>query len=110
FEIPARFSWRPKPLKRERGYRARWEVDRPNLTRFSSQFRRRHLHELALRRHLANVLRDLHRAVLRTAHAAEVGALERVLRQRLVVVRSGGFRVERQFKLLIPVELETGFR
>ena len=46
------------------------------------------LHQLALLRHLANLLRDLHRAVLRPAHAAEVGALERVRRQRLVVIRA----------------------
>ena len=38
---------------------------------------------------LSDVLRDLHRAILRTAHAAEVGALEGLLRQRLVVVFAG---------------------
>jgi hypothetical protein len=38
---------------------------------------------------LADVFGDLHRAVLGAAHAAEVGALEGVLRQRLVVVGAG---------------------
>ena len=37
-------------------------------------------------------------------------ALERVLRQRFVVHPPGGFRVERQPELLVPVEREPGPR
>ncbi len=36
--------------------------------------------EFAILGHLANVLGDLHRTVLRPTHATEVSALERVLR------------------------------
>ena len=65
------------------------------------------LHQLLLVGHLADVLGDLHRTVLGTAHAAEVGALEGVLRQGLVVISLSGLRVERQPKLLLPIELEA---
>ena len=57
--------------------------------------------------HFADLFGDLHRAVLRAAHAAKVCALERVLRQRLVVHPPGGLGIERQAELLVPVEPEA---
>src|SRR5437870_7237254 len=57
--------------------------------------------------HLANVLRDAHRAELRPAHRAELRRLEHLLRQRLVVHRTRRFRIERQLELPVPVELEA---
>src|SRR5688572_28773992 len=48
--------------------------------------------------------RDLHRAELRAAHRAELGALEVVGRQVLVVVLARGLRIEREGELLVPVE------
>ncbi len=68
---------------------------------------RRQFDELLFFGHLADVLGDLHRAVLRAAHAAEVGALERVLRQRFVVITLRRFRIERQAELLVPIEFEA---
>src|SRR5436190_7310854 len=58
--------------------------------------------KFVLLRHLPNILRDLHRAVFRTAHAAKMGRFERVFRQRLVVIGPCRFRVEREAKLLVP--------
>src|SRR5689334_3775241 len=60
--------------------------------------------------HSADVFGDLHGAELRAAHAAEMRALERVLRQRLVVHAARGLWIERQTKLLVPVEREAGPR
>src|SRR5689334_9633496 len=47
----------------------------------------RHHRQPAALRHLADVLRDSHRAELRPAHRAELRRLEHLLRQRLVVHR-----------------------
>src|SRR4051812_25058027 len=47
-------------------------------------------------RHLSNIFGDFHRAVFRSAHAAEVGRFECVLGQRFVVIRAGRFRIERE--------------
>src|SRR5262245_41616002 len=65
------------------------------------------LRDHRLPREFADVLRDAHRAKLRAAHRAELRRLEDLLRQRLVVHRLGGLRVERQLELLLPVERET---
>src|SRR5688572_12941203 len=58
--------------------------------------------------HLADVLRDPHRAELGAAHRAELRRLEDFLRQRLVVHGAGGVGIQRQFELAVPVELEAG--
>src|SRR5215207_3851425 len=50
----------------------------------------------------------VHRAELRTAHRAELGALEVLGRQRLVVVFASALRIERELELLVPVEAVTG--
>src|SRR5262249_22669719 len=64
----------------------------------------------ALVRHFADVLGDAHGAELRPAHRAELGGLEPLLRQRLVVHRPSRVRIQRQLELTIPVELETRLR
>src|SRR4029077_4367707 len=58
----------------------------------------------------AHVLRDLHRAEMRTAHRAEVSELGALLRQRLVVELLRLVRVEAEVELVLPAELETRFR
>src|SRR5205823_3130645 len=63
-----------------------------------------------LRRHRANILSDLHRAILRPAHAAEMRAFENVRWQRLVVHSPRRLRVERQAKLFVPIEGKAGLR
>src|SRR5665213_3788175 len=57
---------------------------------------------------VAHVLRDLHRAEVRSAHRAEVRALGRRGRQRLVVELARGVGIERQVELVFPTELEAG--
>src|SRR4051812_1010349 len=59
---------------------------------------------------VAHVLRDLHRAELRTAHRAEVRDLVRFFRQRLVVVLARGVRIETQVELVLPAEVEARTR
>ena len=59
---------------------------------------------------VANLLRDLHAAELRPAHRTEVRHLRAVGRQRLVVVRARGDRIERQVELIFPSELEPRLR
>src|SRR4051812_45637345 len=56
---------------------------------------------------VAYVLRDLHRAELGAAHAAEVGDLGALCRERLVVVGQRRHRVEREVELVAPAELEA---
>ena len=63
--------------------------------------------ESLLLRILAHVLRDLHRAEVRTAHRTEVGGLHRILRQRLVVKILGGVGIEAEVELVLPAELEA---
>src|SRR3954468_15314928 len=53
---------------------------------------------------LVHFARPVHRAELRSAHAAESRFLVVVVRQRLVVHTASGVRIERQRKLLVPVE------
>src|SRR5439155_25930153 len=48
--------------------------------------------------------RDVHRAELRPAHRAELGALEVLRRQRFIVQLTRALRIERQPELLVPVE------
>ena len=52
------------------------------------------LHQLFRLGHFTDFLRDFHAAILGTAHAAEVGALEGVLWQRFIVISASGFRIE----------------
>ena len=59
---------------------------------------------------VAHLLRQLHRAELRSAHRAEVRHLGAVGRQRRVVVRARGDRIERQVELILPAELEPRLR
>ena len=63
-----------------------------------------------LARVVAHLLRQLHAAELRPAHRAEVRDLRAVGRQRLVVVRARGHRIERQVELILPAELEPRLR
>ncbi|CAM2159159.1 200 kDa antigen p200 [Paraburkholderia tropica] len=63
-----------------------------------------------LRREVAHVLRDLHRAEVRAAHRAEVRDLGRVLRQRFVVEFTRLVRIEAEVELVFPAELETRLR
>lgn len=68
---------------------------RPRVQRQQILARRVFLHaQVASHRHLADIFRDLHRAVLGAAHAAEVGGFEGVLGERFVVVGAGRFGVE----------------
>src|SRR5438045_3653639 len=53
---------------------------------------------------LLRFVRVVHRTELRPAHRAERRVLEAFFRQGLVVIGARGLRVERQLKLLIPVE------
>src|SRR5262245_57100461 len=55
-------------------------------------------------------LGDAHRTELGTAHRAEARPLVGFVGQRLVVHRPGSFRIQRQSKLLFPVELEPRLR
>ena len=63
---------------------------------------------ILLRRELADLGGDLHRAELRPAHRAEVGGLGALRRERLVVVLFGRFGIEAQVELVAPAELEAG--
>ena len=56
---------------------------------------------------LADVLRDLHRAELRSAHAAEMRGLGALLGQGFVVEGNGAFGIECQVELILPTEFET---
>src|SRR5438093_2142108 len=55
---------------------------------------------------LADLLGNLHRAELRTAHRAEVRELGAVGGQGLVVELLRGVGIEREVKLITPAELE----
>ncbi len=47
---------------------------------------------------------------MRPAHAAEMGDLCGVVRQRCVVELLGGIRIERQMELVFPPEFKPGLR
>src|SRR5262245_40004544 len=64
------------------------------------------LRDAVLRRVVAHVLRDLHRAEVRSAHGAEVRDLRALRRQRLVVELACGLGIEREVELILPAELE----
>src|SRR5690606_27522030 len=72
------------------------------------------LHALIIRqvvlgpRGLADVLADLHRAELRAAHRAEVGGLERLLRQGFVAVGRSGLAIEAEVGPAPPADREAG--
>lgn len=61
-------------------------------------------------RKLAHFLADLHRAEFGAAHAAEMGGLGALRRERLVVILLGGVGVEAQVELVAPAEFEARFR
>ena len=63
-----------------------------------------------VRRVVAHLLRQLHRAELRPAHRAEVRDLRAVGGQRLVVIGARGHRIHRQVELILPAELEARLR
>src|SRR6266513_2298126 len=58
---------------------------------------------------LADVLGDLHRAEMRTAHRAEVRRLRRLLWERLIVEGLGRFRVEREVELVLQRNSKRAF-
>ena len=60
--------------------------------------------------HRAQVLGDFHRAVFGPAHGAEWSILEAFLRQGGVMLGARRFRVQRERKLPLPVEIEPGAR
>ena len=51
--------------------------------------------------------RVIHRAKFWAAHGAESGVFKTFLGQRLVMVSTCGFRIERELELALPVEIET---
>src|SRR6185369_4056376 len=53
---------------------------------------------------------DVHGTEFRSAHGAEMRVLEAVLGQGLVVHAAGGFGVEREGELFLPVEAIAGAR
>src|SRR3989304_223833 len=57
-----------------------------------------------------HVLSNLHATEVRAAHTAKSGEFGMHAGQRLVVVFSGEFRIERQVELVLPAEFEPGFR
>src|SRR5205814_544688 len=59
---------------------------------------------------LPDLLRDLHRAELGTAHRAEVRDLGALGRQGLVVELAGRLRIEREVELVLPAKLEACLR
>src|SRR4051812_23935 len=59
---------------------------------------------------VAHLLRDLHRAEVRSAHRAEVRRLRPLGRQRRVVELLRGFGIEREVELILPAELEARLR
>lgn len=61
-------------------------------------------------RELADFLADLHRAEFGAAHAAEMGGLGALCRERLVVILLGRVGIEAQVELVAPAEFEAGFR
>src|SRR5262249_40885302 len=66
--------------------------------------------DTALRRVVADLLRDLHAAEARPAHRAEVGRLVRVGGQRRVVQAPRRVGIEREVDLVLPAELEARLR
>src|SRR3546814_3681662 len=62
---------------------------------------------ILLRREIAHLLRDLHRAEFGAAHRAEVGGLGALRRQGLVVILLGGVGIERQVELVATSKLKT---
>ena len=57
-----------------------------------------------------DLLRQFHAAELRSAHRTEMRQLRAFRRQRFIVVGPGRNRIERQIELIVPPELEPGFR
>src|SRR2546426_7937527 len=55
----------------------------------------------------SDVFRDLHRAEMRAAHAAEMGALGSFLWQGLVMKLPGRQRIQAQVELILPAEFES---
>src|SRR5574343_458610 len=76
---------------------------------FHALLQRRCLVDALLRREFTNVLGNLHRAEVRTAHGAEVGDLGRLLGQGLVVEFTRLVRVEAEIELVFPTELVARF-
>ena len=50
----------------------------------------------------------VHRAELGTAHGAERSVLETFFRQRFIVHGAGGFGIQREIKLPVPIEADSG--
>src|SRR5204863_3817097 len=106
--------------RREHGVEIRWDVGRRASGRESVSGTRQlagvlGLARLASRRNEALLLRQrldllidragvVHGAELRPAHRAELGALEVLGGERLVVVLASAIGVERELELLVPVE------
>lgn len=62
---------------------------------------------ILLRREIAHVLRDLHAAEFRPAHAAEMRGLGAFGREGLVVILLGRLGIEAEVELVPPAELEA---
>ena len=63
---------------------------------------------ILLAREIPHLLRDLHAAEFRAAHAAEMRGLGAFGGERLVVILLGGVGVEREVELVAPAEFEAG--
>src|SRR5262245_53964746 len=59
---------------------------------------------------VADVLSNLHRAEVRSAHAAEMRDLRSILRESFVVEFTGRIRIEREIELIFRSELEARLR
>src|SRR6185436_12309582 len=59
---------------------------------------------------VADLLGDLHRAEVRTAHRAEVRRLRPLGRERGIVELLRGLRIESEVELVLPAELEARLR
>ena len=55
-----------------------------------------------------HVAKVVHGTEFRATHGAELGSLEVVVRERLVVVGPRRVRIQREFELPVPVEVEPG--
>src|SRR6185312_12096106 len=62
---------------------------------------------LALARLRTHLVRDAHRAEFRSTHRAEMCHLVRLFRQRLIMERARGVRIERKVELIFPTEIEA---
>src|SRR6476659_10378356 len=67
------------------------------------------LGESLLRRILAHVLRDLHRAEMRPTHRTEMRKLRTFLWQRLIMKFSSLVGIKTEIELVIPAKLEARF-